>query len=156
MNPIPDTPAMAKFKAEAANLASAKRFTDNDLEAVYAHAFNIYQQRQFDKALQIFAFLTTYRPASAKYRKGLAACQKMLGLYADAEQTYTFLLLLDPNDAEVPLGCAECLIRLGNHTDAVITLEGGIALAKLAGRADLQQRAEAMLAALNSAPKSGS
>jgi type III secretion system low calcium response chaperone LcrH/SycD len=145
------SPAIEQFKAAAANLAASKRFSDGDLEAVYAHAYNVFGQQQYAKALQMFAFLTMYRPASAKYRKGLAACQKMLGAYADAEQSYSFLLLLDPNDPEPPLGCAECLIRLGNVKDAVLTLKGAIALAKNAGRADLQSRAEALLAAAQKA-----
>jgi type III secretion system low calcium response chaperone LcrH/SycD len=145
---IPDSPAIAQFKAGANELAASKRFTDSDLEAVYAHAFNLYQQRQFEQALQIFAFLTTYRPASAKYRKGLAACQKMLGAYVEAEQSYTFLLLLDPNDPEPALACGECLIRLGNVVDARVTLKGAIDLAKNAGRLDIQHRAEALLSAI--------
>lgn len=145
------SPAIENFKAAAANLAGAKRFSDSDLEAVYTHAYNTFNQQQYEKALQMFGFLTTYRPASVKYRKGIAACQKQLGAYADAEQSYSFLLLLDPNDPEPPLGCAECLIRLGNLTDAIVTLKGAIALAKNAGREDLQKRAEGLLAAAQKA-----
>ena len=98
-------PAIEKFRAASAKLPSAKRFSKQDLEAVYTHAYNLFQQQKYADALVMFGFLTTYDPTSAKYRKGTAACHKLLGQYVEAEQHYSFLLLLDPNDPEPAVSC---------------------------------------------------
>src|SRR5690349_8738507 len=88
----------AKFVSDLEGLDSAKRFSKDELEAVYALAHNLFSSGKFDEALKYFAFLTLYAPTDPKYLLGLAASQQMARQFEAAIQTYSFLTLLDPSD----------------------------------------------------------
>ncbi|HYC37694.1 MAG TPA: SycD/LcrH family type III secretion system chaperone [Usitatibacter sp.] len=143
-----------KFVAELEGLASSKRFSPEELEAVYALAHGLFASGKFDEALKYFGFLTLYRPTDPKYLLGLAASQQMARQFEAAIQTYSFLTLLDPSDPGPTLRIGECLMMLGQAGEARDSFTMVIAMANVSGgqHAALKARAEGLLAALSQSP----
>jgi hypothetical protein len=51
-------PAKPAFIAQLENLESSKRFTPEQLEAIYAMARNLYSSGRYDQATRYFGLLT--------------------------------------------------------------------------------------------------
>jgi type III secretion system low calcium response chaperone LcrH/SycD len=134
---------VAEFKAKAENLPAARRFDDADLETIYTVAYGIYQKGDYRKALTHFAFLTLYRPTSARYLKGLGASQFMARQYAAAAGTYAFVLLIQPHDAETLCMYGHAKLLLGERKEANDALAQAARLRD--GPSEFIDRAEALL-----------
>jgi type III secretion system low calcium response chaperone LcrH/SycD len=142
----------SKFVSDLEGLDSSKRFSRDELEAVYALAHNLFSSGKFDEALKYFAFLTLYAPTDPKYLLGLAASQQMARQYEAAIQTYSFLTLLDPSDPGPTLRIGECLMMLGQANDARDSFKMVIAMGNASGKhSPLKARAEGLLGALDQA-----
>jgi len=138
--------AVADLKSGLENTSAAKRFSDADLEAVYALAYGVYKQGQYEKAASQFGFLTLYRPTNARFLKGLGACQFVQRAYAQAAGTYSFLVMLHPEDAEAVCLWGHALLLTGDKTRARLALARAI---ELPGASEATHaRAKALLALL--------
>ena len=141
-----------KFVSDLEGLDSSKRFSKDELEAVYALAHNLFSSGKVEEALKYFAVLTLYSPTDPKYLLGLAASQQMSRQYEAAIQTYSFLTLLDPSDPGPTLRIGECLMMLGQTADASDSFRMVIAMGNASGQhGALKSRAEGLLAALDQA-----
>ena len=139
-----------KFVADLEGLDSSKRFSKDELEAVYALAHNLFSNGKFEESLKYFAFLTLYSPTDPKYLLGLAASQQMARQFEAAIQTYSFLTLLDPTDPSPTLRIGECLMMLGQTVEARDCFTMVVALANASGQhSQLKARAEGLNEVLN-------
>jgi|SoiMethySBSTD1v2_1073268.scaffolds.fasta_scaffold00824_10 type III secretion system low calcium response chaperone LcrH/SycD len=145
-----DSRLFQRFVGELEQLPSSKRFSAQELEAVYALARGMYMSGRFEEALRYFGYLTLYRPTEPKYLLGLAASQQMARHFEVAIQTYSFLTLLDPTDPEPTLHIGECLMFLGQVAEARDSFTMVIAMANVSGgkHAAMKARAEGLLQAL--------
>jgi type III secretion system low calcium response chaperone LcrH/SycD len=145
-----DSRLFQRFVGELEQLPSSKRFSPEELEAVYALARGMYMSGKFEESLRYFAYLTLYRPTEPKYLLGLAGSQQMARQFEAAIQTFSFLTLLDPTDPEPTLHIGECLMLLGQLPEARDSFTMVVAMANVSGgrHAALQARAEGLLQAI--------
>ncbi|MGB3068105.1 MAG: SycD/LcrH family type III secretion system chaperone [Ottowia sp.] len=139
----------ADFRKGFETLPASRRFTPEQLEVIYGMAYAHAQQRQWDKALPIFAFLSQYGPTRRHYLAGLAQCMRELGRHEDAKNLYSLMLMLFPDHPEPLLYIAECQIAQGDRATAQTTLsELRDILAESSPPHPLQARVQALLARL--------
>jgi hypothetical protein len=93
--------AARNYAQQARAMPHCSRFTDDQLELIYAAGFARYSQGHFADAKQIFVFLMIYRPFDVRYLKALAAVQYMCGESIDALHSYSLLRLLAPDDVVI-------------------------------------------------------
>ena len=143
------TATFASLVAELESLESSRRYSRDELEAVYSLAHNLYSSGKFEEALRYFAFLTLYKPTDGKYLLGLGSSQQMARRFEAAIQTYSFLTLLDPSDPGPTLRIGECLMYLGLVDEARDSLNMVVAMASASGKHEAAKlRAEGLLDAL--------
>lgn len=142
------TPVADTFARELQGLASAARFGQDELDVVYAMAFQALTVAQHAAALRYFAFLTLYAPANADYLAGLALAQQHLQQHEAAIATNTLLELAHPGTAAAAaagLRVAECEMALQQPARARQTLRlVATAYARTPGAAASCQRAGAL------------
>lgn len=112
----------SEFKEGFASLPAAKRFTAEQLEVIYGMAYAHAQQKQWQKALGIFAFLSQYGPTRRHYLAGLALCLQKLQRYDEAINIYSLMLVLFGDNLEPSLYIAECELAQGDTVAALATL----------------------------------
>mgnify|MGYP000935145161 CR=1 FL=1 len=136
MPDAPSSPPPAADGALQALLADVEQFTDAltqrsasarltraQAQAVYALAYQLVAQGQFDKAYEYFALLTLYYPTDAAYLAGLALCYRMLGRYEQAINVYAFLATLQAQEPAHSVSISECLMLQGAFEQALQTLQ---------------------------------
>ncbi len=104
--------AVHQFKADAANLPSARRLGPADADALYAMGSNAMRLGHYQDASRCFGFLVYSHPANPLYLKGQALCLKKLGHLVEATSLFSLLALLEPDRPEHLLAIAECQILL--------------------------------------------
>ncbi len=112
----------SEFRAGFDTLPAAKRFTSEQLEVIYGLAYAHAQQKQWNKALGIFTFLSQYGPTRRHYLAGLALCLQKLHRYDDAINIYSLMLVLFTESLEPSLHIAECELAQGDPVAAMATL----------------------------------
>jgi tetratricopeptide (TPR) repeat protein len=122
--------ALEAFQAAVARAPAARRFTDAQLEAVYAIAHRLFEHGRYERAARHFGFLTLYRPASARFLKGLGASQFMERDFDRAAATWALLVLLEPEDAEAAYLFARAALMRGEGAHADAALARAIELAE--------------------------
>ena len=111
--------AVEEFISSGATLKDVRGLSDQEMDAIYAMAYNFYNHGKFEKAEQAFKFLTYYDHLEKKYLLGLAACRQMSGNYAGAVDTYGVATIMDPEDPTGSLHAAECLIAMKDTERAI-------------------------------------
>lgn len=105
---------------------TALNLSDEVMEGIYSHAYNMYNRGMYSEASHIFRLLIMLDPVEAKYLMGLGASLHMLKEYKDAAAMY---LLCSAYDSENPLPhyhCADCFIKMDTPFDAVLELKDAI------------------------------
>ena len=85
---VEDFVALLKSGGAIADVAG---ITDEQLESLYALAYQNYAVKSYLDAKNIFRALCLYDHTQQRFYMGLAASQQGLGEYADAAQSYSFL-----------------------------------------------------------------
>lgn len=99
---------------------------DQQMEGLYAQAYNFYQTGRFKDAIQIFRLLVSLNSTEAKYVLGLGACLHMMKEYKDAVDTYTACCLLD-TESPIPFyHMSDCYIAMKDPFSALVTLDMAI------------------------------
>lgn len=127
------------------NLPSAKRFTREQLEVIYAMAYAHIAQGQYAQALPIFAFLAQYGPTRRHYLYGLALSLQMVGRLEEAISIYSLCSLMYPDSFEAAQRLAQCQISAGRRDEAGDTLNMLLQYARTSGNAELERKAQGML-----------
>lgn len=112
------TELVTAFIAGLETLPSRARLDDADTESIYASAYQLVQQGDFEKASSLFLMLLIYRPTTVKYLAGAALCHKMLRKEELAAGLYAFMALIEPEQPLHHLCIAECQLQQGKKQEA--------------------------------------
>lgn len=119
---------------------------DDELESVYALAYNHFRAGKLDEAEKLLAFVCMFEHRSSKYWLGLGAVRFGQGNHEGALSAYAASAMADPDDPRPPLRAADCQLALGNRDEAKAALEMAI---ENSGddpkHAVVRQRAEALI-----------
>lgn len=99
---------------------------DQQIEGLYAQAYNFYQTGRFKDAMQIFRLLILLNANETKYILGLAACLHMMKEYKDAVETYTLCCVLDPESPIAYYHMSDCFLELKDPYSAIVALDMAI------------------------------
>lgn len=142
-----------RFLTQGATFKQLKGFTEDEMEAVYSVAYNLFQNGKLDDAEKVFRFLCFFDHLSQKYWLGLGACRKALKNFAGAIDCFGLAGMLDLKDPRPAVQAAECHIQLGNRDEALSALNAAIGFGgENAKFAALVDRAKMMLKVLEQGP----
>jgi len=140
--------ALLEHLSKGGCLSDMYGLSEDDLEAVYAMARSLYNNRKYDDALAMFRFLCHLEHTCSKYWMGMGATQQMLKDYDAALNAYGMATLYDIDDPRPQLQAGFCLIQLGHPEEAAAALEGALLSKNATPATDIQ--AKALLARLDS------
>lgn len=112
--------------AAGGTLKNIAGITDDDLEAIYAMAYNLVSARKFDKAEQLFRFLCMYDHTEKRWWNGLGITLQNAGKHEEAVNAYGMATLLDVEDPRPQAQAGYCLAALERWKEAKAALEGAI------------------------------
>ena len=107
-------------------LSAVKGFDDDEIEAVYNVAYNLYQQRQYGKAEQLFTFLTVHEHTDSRFSLGLGGCYQLAEKYQQAITAYSCAALVDATNPMPAFHACECYMALAdweNARKAIVAIE---------------------------------
>ena len=148
INPIAlDTEKLKEFLNRGGIVSELLDINEEELESIYAVAYNFYQSNRYDEAKQLFQLLCTYNHYESKYFLGLGAIHQAQGNYEEAANIYSAAVDIDVNNPLFPFHAGECQLAMGDLTRA----ESGFYAASLRSGdmpeyKDLKQKAEGLLA----------
>lgn len=108
-----------EFFATGGTLKDLKKLDDQQMDAVYHFAFQLYQNGKYQEAREAFRFLVFFDHYKTHYLLGLGACEQMLENYQRAIECYSHIGILTGLKDPVPaMHAAECHLALGNLKEA--------------------------------------
>ena len=93
------------------------------LDTIYLVAYNLYIEKKYEKASNLFKLMITLNLLDKKAWMGLAACYQMLGDYKGAIANYYYAGIIDMNDPKPALYVADCYMALKDYASALHSLE---------------------------------
>jgi len=124
---------------------------DEELETMYAVAYNQYANKKYQEALQAFTLLLYFDPLEYKFLLGSAGCLQMMGHLEMALVTYLNASAVDKSSPAPFLHMAECLLKLKDRQGAADALKRAVELSgESPAWAQYRNQAEAMLENLTS------
>lgn len=127
-------------------LRSLLEIGDEELEAIYAVAYNHFMANKFDKAITLFKFLCLYDHTEPRWFYSLGITQQQSGDYEGALNSYGVATLLDVEDPRPQAQAGYCLLALGRRDEAKSAFEGAIIAAEgVPEYAGVKKQAQAML-----------
>ena len=131
-------------------LRDVQGLTDDQLEAVYATAYNHFKVGRLEKADQLMNFLCLFEPRTAKYWTGLGAVRMSQKNYDGASHAYGTAANIDIDAPRPPFRLAEALMAKGEKAAAREALD--LAIENAGDKEDfkeIRERAQALLALLS-------
>jgi type III secretion system low calcium response chaperone LcrH/SycD len=92
--------------------------SDEQMEAVYAYAFNLVDQSRWAEAEKLLTWLASLDQFQAKYLVGLGICRQQLKEYTGAIAAFATAGLLDVENPIPALRAAECYLAIGQIDEA--------------------------------------
>ena len=111
--------------AEGATIGDVCNISNDQIEALYTLAYNLYTSGNFADAGTVFQALCLYKQNDQRFWMGLGGCRQALGEYQGAIDAYSMagaVALL--NEPEPFLFGAQCYIRMGDKENALGALRG--------------------------------
>ena len=105
---------------------TALNLTDEVMEGIYSHAYNMYNRGMYKEASHIFRLLILLDPLEGRFLMGLGACLHMLKEYKDAAAMYLLCSAYDENNPLPNYHCADCFIKMDTPFDAVLELQEAV------------------------------
>lgn len=108
------------FQEAIKQLPAHQRFSDAEIEGLYAAAYSCYSQADFEKAAQLLFLTALYRPFEPRYVKAQAMALQRCGRWQQAVEAYARALALVPDDAQCRAGrekCARLIDSKGGRPD---------------------------------------
>lgn len=130
-------------------LKDVQGLSDDQMESIYALAYNAFRAGRHDEAHKLFVFLSLFDPFDPRFWLGLGACRFSMGDFDNAVDAYSMAGFIDELDPVAHLRCADCQLALGHTEDAISSLE--IAVERATDKPDHQktlERAEALIGLL--------
>jgi type III secretion system low calcium response chaperone LcrH/SycD len=105
---------------------SQPQLANEKIAEIYALAYRLYQEQQYQKAIEFFRLLTSADPFDSKYWKGLGAALQMAGDHTTAIQSYICAQMTHkgPPDLYVFIYAADCYFTLGQIELGLKALKG--------------------------------
>jgi type III secretion system low calcium response chaperone LcrH/SycD len=97
--------------------------TEDQLESLYAIAYNYYNQGLYQKALDVFKLLISFDRYSYRFSFSAGSCLQMLEDYVTAIQIFFGCALLDSKAPEPYFYALECSLKLHNKDNAIFCAE---------------------------------
>ena len=107
---------------------AASWFTDAQIDTMYNAGHNLYQQSKYEKALQIFSALYSFRPKDERLVLAMAISNKVLKRHAVALALFREIEATTPEKTKVALHIAECLMHCDQKEEASAVLESLLAM----------------------------
>lgn len=105
-------------------VAELRGITPDELEAVYALAYDYYRVGNYDSAEALFRFLTVMDHFSEKYWMGMAAVYQVKKRFKEAVRAYAFVAVtLNAKNVKASYYAAECYLATGDVKNATSALE---------------------------------
>lgn len=101
-----------------------------DLDALYVMAYNLYSEKKYQRAFQIFQAIALYNHFDKRGWMGSAACCQLLGNYRAAVSCYAYASLIDAEDPVPLFHAIECYIALKSYDEAHSALGAMLLLAE--------------------------
>lgn len=128
------------------SLAALYGVSADELEAVYAQAFDDITAERYDAALEHTALLVKLDPADPRFQFSFAYCLHHLGDHEAAGRHYAQSLLYDATNAVCLLRAGECLLATGGLAEAREAFEATVKLSYTkVDYADVRQLAQQYL-----------
>lgn len=108
-----------KFLENGTTMKDIQGLTRENLESVYAIAYNDYNTGKYERAHHMFQMLCFFDHTEKKYWMGLGATRQMLRSYDAAVDAYSMASMFDIEDPNPPLHAAVCHLALGNRDKAI-------------------------------------
>lgn len=119
---------------------------DNDMEALYAVTYNVYQSGKYVDAVKLFGVLSVLDPTDYRFVFGGASSLQMMGEYLMAGMYFQLAAGLDMENPAPMLHSAECFLALKDKEGAKAALRQTVERAgDNAEYAPVRQKAEVML-----------
>lgn len=106
----------------------AMGLSDDVLEGIYGHAYNMYSTGKYDEASMLFRMLMLLNPLDSKFTLGLAACCHMMDNFEAAIGLYQMLFTLDPLNPIPHYHLADCYVQIEAMDGAQHELDTAIEL----------------------------
>lgn len=113
---------MEKVFVEGMSVREAINISQETVEFIYAHAYNLYKAGKYDDAIPIFHVLNFLDERDNRYRFALAACHQMKKEYAEALLLYHSCQAFDMRNPLYMWHAAECYLELGETMKAYLAL----------------------------------
>ena len=105
-------------------VAELRGISTDELEAVYALAYDYYRVGNYDSAETLFRFLTVMDHFNEKYWMGMAAVYQVQKRFKEALRIYAFVAVtLNVKNVNASYYAAECYLATGDVTNATSALE---------------------------------
>lgn len=112
--------------ARGLTLAESRNIPSEQLDALYASAWALCEEGQFDKALPVALLLAAHAQTEARHLFLGATCFQRTDQPAQAAQMYVQCLLLDAQHYAALFRLGECLQALGEREKAIDLFEAVI------------------------------
>jgi tetratricopeptide (TPR) repeat protein len=103
---------------------------ENSIDEMYTQAFYLYQNGQWEKAINQFQCLVFHRPLEPIYWEGLASSYFRRKDYALAIKTFAMVSILAPKNGQAHLFAAESYFSLGKAQEGLKALQQAKKLCK--------------------------
>lgn len=107
-----------RLRETLARSAAAHRFSDQDIEGLYAIGLSLMNAARFERARSMLVLCALYRPYEARFLVALGVCHRRLKNEEQALQAFATAACVDPGHFEAMLQAAESLLRLGRAGEA--------------------------------------
>ncbi len=97
--------------------------SDDAMEAIYSHAYRLYNSGRFKDSQTLFQFMMMLNPLEKKYALGSAASFHMMKDYPRATSVYALCAALDPTDPMNFYYASDCYLQMGKIEHALATLK---------------------------------
>ena len=99
-------------------------------EDLYAYAYALYENGNYEEASNLFRFLTLVDPQTPRNWMGLAASLQLEKKFEKALEAYTFTLMLDCDNPYVYIHAADCYFGLNQKDMALEAIKHARSIAK--------------------------
>lgn len=110
---------IAETKEASSHLRS---FSEEEIETLYASAYHMYNQGNYNKSSELFLQLTASNPYEESYWRGLASAYQMQSLWEESLHAWALCALLKEQDPLPHYHAAECLYSQKETEEALKAL----------------------------------
>lgn len=107
-------------------LKDALGFPNEQIEAMYAQAYRLYNTGKYEEAIHFFRMLVALDPTEGKYALGMGACFHMMKEYENAANIYMTASVLDSNNPIPLFHASDCYIQMKDPASALFVLDMAI------------------------------